>query len=178
MPVTPQPAPSLALVLSRVGEVLQVIVGKETKLSLGFGDGHRSDLSTTAPKVTWIPTIDSYEVGGEQHTGSNGQAGRVVAMRLAGCDAHIWGAALPQSREDFSVCELLVHQVVFSIKYIAKARDSIIQSGRWEDKGRAEIASYGRAYILSFQIRLPVNEYGQATTTVPALSQQILPANP
>lgn|GEM_PF-6103220 len=141
-------------------------------VSIAFGP---AELNRRAqpPMVTWVPTSDSFEVGGEHHTGTNKAAGRVIAMCLAGCEAHIWGAVSPQSGEDYSATWALLTQVINALRGTVKARDMVLasSSGRWVDVGGAQSTSYGRSYVFSFAVRLPIVEVAStgATTVLTAV---------
>jgi hypothetical protein len=154
---------TLVDVIAQVQLTLGALVGQS--LTTGFGRSQRV-ARAVPPQVTWVPTSDDFEVGGEQHTGTDKGAARVVAMRLAGCEAHIWGAVNPQTAEDFSATEILLHQVVAALRANLKARSLAQLRGAWSDLSGAEAVSFGRAYVLSFVVRLPVVEQGTVGSTV------------
>lgn len=167
---------ALVQIVHAVDSVLRAI---EPKLAeFGFGEEALAR-QAMPPMVTWVPAPDSFEVGGEQHQRHPSQAQNVVAMRLAGCTAHIWGAVVPQTLEDYSACEDLLDKVVASLRAILPARDLIILGGAPADKTRAEYTAYGRAYILSFQVRTPIWQVavqtGTPTKSTPVTSTSTAP---
>jgi hypothetical protein len=134
------------------------------------------------PVVVWVPGSDGYEVGGEQHTGTNKAAPPVIAMRLAGVDVHIWGAVAPGASEDYSAGESLIAAVITALRTSLRARDLVINSGRWEDKEEGnDFTALGRAYILSISIRIPILQQATAigaSTVVTSVSANTITVFP
>lgn len=126
----------------------------EPKLAeFGFGRGAFTRRAV-APLVTWIPANDGFEPPEQAVRGPIDP--RVTATRLAGCEAHIWAVANPNTPEDFRATETLLHQVVASLRANAPGRALVLIGGHWEDNSAAESTAYGRAYVLSFQVRVPI----------------------
>lgn len=176
---------ALAEILGKVGLTIKAVgAAHDLVIDVAFGEKELARRETP-PMVTWVPgggAQDAFEVGGEQHTGTSKTALKVCAMRLAGCEAHVWGAATDQSEEDSSATETLLHWVVAALKANLPARDLILLGGRWEDKEKgAEATAYGRAYVLVFQIRLPVMQVAvqggpTPVTTAQQTNQAVLPS--
>lgn len=162
----------MATLVSVINQVQLTLLALNPAITVGFGSAQRAQRAVP-PMVTWVPTTDGFESSAEQHLGTAKAAPRIVANRLAGCEAHLWGAVTNQVDEDFSATEALVEQVVCALRASLKARDLVDLRGAWKDAGGAEAVSFGRAYVLSFVIRLPIAEQGVvgSTATVTAVPQ-------
>lgn len=109
-------------------------------------------LHENPPRVVWVPAPDRFEASEQMRS----PFPTVTAERIAGCEAHIWAVTNPGTVEDFRACELLLHQVIASLRANAPGKAITFNGGQWDHSDGAELTAYGRAYILSFGVRIPV----------------------
>jgi len=121
---------------------------------------------TATPRVTWVPTQDSFNLQPPAMTRSVQQAflaanpgkqiPRAIATRQVGVEAHIWAGNNPGSADDYSLTEALVGAVISALRHQAYGVVHLL-GGAWVNPG-VEANKLGHRYVLNLAIDIPVLE--------------------
>jgi hypothetical protein len=155
----------LADVISEMATVL-------SDVAMDFGSDRLNAQAQVPPRVTWVPTPDSF--GGAQRTGPGyTPLARSVVTRQGGVTLHVWGAGARSSTDkykDLRATELLVDRVICALKQVAWGAYSL-EGGSWADAGPG---NWGRVYMLNVRFKFPVvpQPANDANTTVTITSLQ------
>jgi len=137
-------------VTARVAQILADAQARVSITGLVWTIGARSIAQNSAPpRVVWIPTRDQI---GPKEVAS--RANPSIYTRLAGVQAHCWGASLEAT-------ETIVHAVIAAL--YATAHGSLRVAGvEWP---APETVTRGELAILSFALAIPVLKLTTPTQT-------------
>src|SRR5438876_1186928 len=160
---------SLALVLAPVNTILTTngaLSLTPGTPALEIASTPRRDRTST-PRVTWVPTQDTFSPQAPAMTRAVQQAflaanpgkqiPRWIATRQVGVEAHLWAGTTPGSADDYSLTEALLGAVISALRHQAYGVVHLLPSG-WVNPRSSEGNLLGHRYVLNLAIDIPVLE--------------------
>jgi hypothetical protein len=132
---------------------------------------------TATPRVTWVPTQDTFgpptapamtKAAQAAYFAANGgkQIPRSLATRYVGLEAHIWAGTAVGAVDDYSAAEALLGAVVSALRHQAYGVVHLGASA-WVNPRSTEGNTLGHRYVLNLSIEVPVLEVQDNATPQP-----------
>lgn len=124
--------------------------------------GEFLDIQTTAARIVWVPTADSFRPGRIQAGLTPGDLTKPksVGTRIAGVRCRVWAKAdgagnVADSVAEVRALEQLVERLVLAVHACCYGSFAVVAL-EWLDQDGAPLLQYGRACDVSFTFEVPI----------------------